>query len=155
MAFLRKEKTLLSGGVLVVLLLVVIGVLPFFATLGGDEVSRRLSQWSNYGQSFGIAAAIFAAFAFLCALYMVRLQHRQIEEASKQTQEAREQTKAVIEALNRQVKMLQKNAEMNGIAASLQYLIECRHMEDNKEREQMDEERKNLKERLDALLKRE
>lgn len=136
-----------------VAILLAVAVLPFGVLLGGTDTERRLGQWSNYGQTFGIVGAVFGWLAFLCALYTLQMQRRQVQEANKQTQEATKQTQAVIDALSRQVSMMQRNAEMNGMAALLHYLIAHQHIDPEDNKDKMKEKAHKCKRRLEDVLR--
>jgi hypothetical protein len=126
-----------------VALLAILGVfafLPFRVTLDCADSSGRLAQWGNYGQTFGVVAALFGWCAVLLSLYTVH-------EARKQSAEARNQTNAVISALKSQ-------AEISGISARLGYLMSVRNGDltiDQMRRVQ--EEIRQLNARLVELLK--
>jgi dipeptide/tripeptide permease len=139
--------------VVTVAIFLIVAVLPFGVPLGGTDTEKRLGQWSNYGQTFGIVGAVLGWLAFLCSLYTVQMQRRQIEEANKQTQEATKQTQAVIDALSRQVTMMQRNAEMNGIAALLHYLIAHQYIDPEDKKDKMIEKAHKCKRKLEDVLR--
>src|SRR5437879_1425256 len=75
----KKIHFLSMAVVLSVAVLAGVSLLPlWFPWPGGGE----LAGWSNYGQTFGIINGLFAALAFIAALYTVLLQRELIAQSN-------------------------------------------------------------------------
>jgi hypothetical protein len=142
--------------VLVVVALLAAVAFPVLIDLP-SSTKDRLVQWSNYGQSFGVVAAIVGSLALLCTLYTIQQQGEQIGEAREQTKQAQEQTTAAVEALYRQAEMTNKtaemtgkNAEMIGLAALLDFYYHHRSLSGTPE--ECDRKSKQCAERLEKFL---
>lgn len=100
--------------VIVGLLLIAVVISPLcFHWKDGTE----LSGWSNYGQTI---SGLFAALAFLAAVYLIKIQQDQILDSSKHNVKVIEKLDAQVAKLDGQIHILKQTAEIHALAAVLE-----------------------------------
>jgi hypothetical protein len=128
-------------------LVAVMAVLPFTGSLSAEEQQKGLSGWSSYGQWFGFLGALFACMAFAVATRTLRLQQQQIREAS-------EAAASTMLQLSQQTTALKDAAEINGLAALIQYCERYAHIDAGGEStQQLRELAAQAKDRIKLKLK--
>lgn len=92
-----------------------------FSWQDGGEGAGKLTGWSNYGQAFGAVAGMFAAAAFVVALYTLKVQQDQIEESNRQMATMQDNARRQTEAALAQAEVLRQAALAQACSAMFAY----------------------------------
>lgn len=87
---------------------------------GGTDAGK-LTGWSNYGQAFGAVAGMFAAAAFVVALYTLKVQREQIAENNRQMERMQENATTQANAALAQAEVLRQAAICQACSAMFSY----------------------------------
>lgn len=105
--------------IMILSVLLLVGASPFaFPGLFRSVDKESFELFSFYGQFFGVASGLFAAFALVCSLWTVRLQQEQIETQLQQIAEGQgqlltiqRQSQTIIDTYKEHVQIMQSALE--------------------------------------------
>jgi hypothetical protein len=104
-----------------------------------------LAGWSNYGQTFGIISGLFAAVAFIAALYTIKLQREQIAEANAHNEK-------IMGRQEEQIARMKQTAEIQALAAMLQTCERFRTANVIGDKQELENRARTAMQRLEEML---